>query len=167
VGNSALALAVEQISPGGQEDCPFSGRASDDLTGPNCSPCAVDWTYDTYAMAHGTSNAIVRSGGNSWFFITADYAFGYAMERDAGNVIRSEGGIVLGSVKVPAGLVDFSQYLLQAKTSRAKIIGLAIAGQEMISAIKQASEFRAFLQQDEAHANHWCRPVSTGRLHTI
>jgi branched-chain amino acid transport system substrate-binding protein len=141
VGNSAVALAVEQISREAKRIVLFSGPASDDLTGPNCSPYAVDWTYDTYAMAHGTAKAIAKSGGNSWFFITADYAFGYAMERDAGNVIRSEGGMVLGSVKVPVGLVDFSQYLLQAKTSRAKIIGLAIAGQEMISAIKQASEF--------------------------
>ena len=141
VANSAVALAVEQVSREAKKIVLFSGPASADLTGRNCSPYAVDWTYDTYAMAHGTANAIVRSGGNSWFFITADYTFGYAMERDAGNVIRSEGGIVLGSVKVPVGLVDFSQYLLQAKTSRAKIIGLAIAGQEMISAIKQASEF--------------------------
>ena len=99
------------------------------------------WTYDTYAMAHGTAKAITKSGGDSWFFITADYAFGYAMERDAGDVIRWEGGKVLGSVKVPLGTSDFSRYLLQAKTSRAKIIGLAISGQDMINAIKQASAF--------------------------
>jgi branched-chain amino acid transport system substrate-binding protein len=119
----------------------FSSPASADLTGPNCSPYAVDWTYDTYALAHGTAQAIVKSGGDSWFFITADYAFGYAMERDAGNVIRSEGGMVLGSVKVPLGTLDFSRYLLQAKTSRAKIVGLAISGRDMINAIEQASEF--------------------------
>jgi branched-chain amino acid transport system substrate-binding protein len=141
VGNSAVALAVEQISREVKKIVLFSGPASDDLTGPYCSPYAVDWTYDTYALAHGTASAIARAGGLSWYFITADYAFGYALERDAGNVIRSRGGIVLGSVKVPLGLVDFSRYLLQAKTSRAKVVGLAISGQSMISAIKEASAF--------------------------
>jgi branched-chain amino acid transport system substrate-binding protein len=141
VANSAVALAVEQVSREAKRIVLFSGPASADLTGQNCSPYAVDWTYDTYALAHGTAKAIVRSGGDSWFFIAADYAFGYAMQRDASNVIRSDGGIVLGSVFVPLGMPDFSQYLLQAKTSAAKVVGLAISGQEMISAIKQASEF--------------------------
>jgi branched-chain amino acid transport system substrate-binding protein len=141
VANSAVALAVEQVSREAKRIVLFSGPASADLTGPNCSPYAVDWTYDTYALAHGTAKAIVRSGGDSWFFIAADYAFGYAMQRDASNVIRSDGGTVLGSVFVPLGMPDFSQYLLQAKTSAAKVVGLAISGQEMISAIKQASEF--------------------------
>jgi branched-chain amino acid transport system substrate-binding protein len=141
VGNSAVALAVEQISRQAKRIVLFSGPASADLTGPNCSPYAVDWTYDTYALAHGTANAIARSGGNSWYFITADYAFGYAMQRDASNVINSGGGRVLGSVMVPLGIPDFSRYLLQAKTSAAKVVGLAIGGQEVISAIKQASEF--------------------------
>ncbi|MFZ3328098.1 MAG: ABC transporter substrate-binding protein, partial [Methylocella sp.] len=141
VANSAVALAVEQVSREAKRIVLFSGPASADLTGQNCSPYAVDWTYDTYALAHGTAKAIVRSGGDSWFFIAADYAFGYAMQRDATNVIRSDGGIVLGSVFVPLGMPDFSQYLLQAKTSAAKVVGLAISGQEMISAIKQASEF--------------------------
>jgi branched-chain amino acid transport system substrate-binding protein len=141
VANSAVALAVEQVSRKAKRIVLFSGPASADLTGQNCSPYAVDWTYDTYALAHGTAKAIVRSGGDSWFFIAADYAFGYAMQRDASNVIRSDGGIVLGSVFVPLGMPDFSQYLLQAKTSAAKVVGLAISGQEMISAIKQASEF--------------------------
>jgi branched-chain amino acid transport system substrate-binding protein len=141
VGNSAVALAVEQISRQAKRIVLFSGPASADLTGPNCSPYAVDWTYDTYALAHGTANAIARSGGDSWFFITADYAFGYAMQRDASNVIKSGGGRVLGSVMVPLGMPDFSRYLLQAKTSAAKVVGLAIGGQEVISAIKQASEF--------------------------
>jgi branched-chain amino acid transport system substrate-binding protein len=141
VANSAVALAVEQVSREAKKIVLFSGPASADLTGRNCSPYAVDWTYDTYALAHGTANAIVRSGGDSWFFITADYAFGYAMQRDASNVIKSNGGIVLGSVMVPLGMPDFSRYLLQAKTSAAKVVGLAIAGQELISAIKQASEF--------------------------
>jgi Periplasmic binding protein len=101
----------------------FSGPASADLTGRNCSPYAVGWTYDTYALAHGTANAIVRSGGDSWFFITADYAFGYAMQRDASNVINSDGGIVLGSVMVPLGMPDFSSYLLQAKNVSRKGCG--------------------------------------------
>jgi branched-chain amino acid transport system substrate-binding protein len=141
VANSAVALAVEQVSREAKKIVLFSGPASADLTGRNCSPYAVDWTYDTYALARGTANAIVRSSGDSWFFITADYAFGYAMQRDASNVIKSDGGIVLGSVMVPLGMPDFSRYLLQAKTSAAKVVGLAIAGQELISAIKQASEF--------------------------
>jgi branched-chain amino acid transport system substrate-binding protein len=141
VGNSAVALAVEQISHQAKRIVLFSGPASDDLTGPYCSPYAVDWTYDTYALAHGTASAIARAGGLSWYFITADYAFGYALERDAGNVIRSQGGMVLGSVKVPLGFVDFSRYFLEAKTSRAKVVGLAIAGQSMINAVREASAF--------------------------
>jgi branched-chain amino acid transport system substrate-binding protein len=141
VPNSAVALAVQQVSREAKKIVLFSAPATDDLTGPNCSPYSVHWTYDTYAMAHGTANAIVRTGGDSWFFITADYAFGYAMQRDASNVIRADGGIVLGSVLAPLGTVEFARYLLQAKTTRAKIVGLAIAGQDMINAIKEASEF--------------------------
>jgi len=132
---------VQKVSREMKKIVLFSSPASADLTGLQCSPYAVQWTYDTYAMAHGTAKAIAKSGGDSWFFITADYAFGYAMERDAGDVVRSEGGKVLGSVKVPLGTFDFSRYLLQAKTSRAKIVGLATSGQDMINAIKQASEF--------------------------
>lgn len=141
VANSGVALAVQKVSREMKKIVLFSSPASADLTGLQCSPYAVQWTYDTYAMAHGTAKAIAKSGGDSWFFITADYAFGYAMERDAGDVVRSEGGKVLGSVKVPLGTFDFSRYLLQAKTSRAKIVGLATSGQDMINAIKQASEF--------------------------
>jgi branched-chain amino acid transport system substrate-binding protein len=141
VPNSGVALAVQQLSRRLKRIVLFSSPASADITGPQCSPYTVQWTYDTYAMAHGTAKAITKSGGDSWFFITADYAFGYAMERDAGDVIGWEGGKVLGSVKVPLGTSDFSRYLLQAKTSRAKIIGLAISGQDMINAIKQASAF--------------------------
>jgi branched-chain amino acid transport system substrate-binding protein len=141
VANSAVALAVERVSQEAKRIVLFSSPASADLTGSNCSPYAVDWTYDTYALAHGTAKAITRSGGNSWFFITSDYAFGYAMQRDAANVISSGGGMVLGSVTVPLGLIDFSRYLLQAKTSQAQVVGLAISGQEMISAIKEASDF--------------------------
>jgi branched-chain amino acid transport system substrate-binding protein len=141
VPNSGVALSVQQLSRELKKIVLFSSPASADLTGPNCSPYTVHWTFDTYAMAHGTAKAIAKSGGDSWFFITADYAFGYAMERDAGDVIRMEGGKVLGSVKVPLGTFDFSRYLLQAKTSRAKIVGLAISGRDMINAIEQASAF--------------------------
>jgi branched-chain amino acid transport system substrate-binding protein len=141
VPNSGVALAVQQVSREVKKIVLFSSPASADLTGPKCSPYTVDWTFDTYALAHGTAKAITKSGGDSWFFITADYAFGYAMERDAGDVIRLEGGKVLGNVKVPLGTFDFSRYLLQAKTSRAKIVGLATSGRDMISAIEQASEF--------------------------
>jgi branched-chain amino acid transport system substrate-binding protein len=141
VPNSAVALSVQQVSREARKILLVSSAASDDLTGPNCSPYSVHWTYDTYAAAHGTARAIMNSGGDSWFFITADYAFGYAMERDAGDVIRSQGGTVLGSVRSPLGTTDFSQYLLQAKTSGAKVVGLAIAGQDMINAIREASQF--------------------------
>jgi branched-chain amino acid transport system substrate-binding protein len=141
VANSAVALAVEELSRESKRIVLFSGPASADLTGPDCSPYAVDWTYDTYALAHGTAMAITRSGGASWFFITADYAFGYTMQRDASNVILANGGAVLGSALVPLGWADFSRYLLQAKTSAAKVVGLAIAGQDVINAIREASEF--------------------------
>jgi branched-chain amino acid transport system substrate-binding protein len=141
VANSAVALAVEEVSREAKRIVLFSSPASADLTGPYCSPYAVDWTYNTYALARGTANAVTRSGGNSWFFITADYAFGYEMQRDASNVIMLDGGLVLGSAAVPLGWGDFSQYLLQAKTSAAKVVGLAIGGQDMINAIRQAAEF--------------------------
>ena len=141
VPNSAVALAAQQASREARKVLLVSSAASADLTGLNCSPYSVHWTYDTYAAAHGTAQAIMNAGGDSWFFITADYAFGDAMERDAGDVIRSQGGIVLGGVRAPLGTLDYSQYLLQAKTSRAKVVGLAIAGQDMINAIRQASEF--------------------------
>ncbi|MFY9656412.1 MAG: ABC transporter substrate-binding protein [Methylocystis sp.] len=141
VPNSAVALAVQQVSREARKIVLLSSPASDDLTGVYCSPYSVHWTYDTYAEAHGTAQAIMNAGGNSWFFITADYAFGDAMQRDASEVIRSQGGIVFGGVRAPLGTTDFSQYLLQAKTSRANVVGLAIAGQDMINAIRQASDF--------------------------
>ncbi len=141
VPNSAVALAVQKVSREAKKIVLFSSPASDDLTGPNCSPYSVHWTYDTYAAAHGTAQAIMNAGGDSWFFITADYVFGDAMERDASDVIRSQSGIVLGAVRAPLGTLDFTGYLLQAKNSRAKVVGLAIAGQDMINAIRQASAF--------------------------
>ena len=141
VPNSAVALAVQKVSREARKIVLFSSPASDDLTGPNCSPYSVHWTYDTYAAAHGTAQAIMNAGGDSWFFITADYVFGDAMERDASDVIRSQSGIVLGAVRAPLGTLDFTRYLLQAKNSGAKVVGLAIAGQDMINAIRQASAF--------------------------
>jgi branched-chain amino acid transport system substrate-binding protein len=111
------------------------------LTGKACSATAVHWTYDTAALANGTGSAVVKAGGDTWFFITADYAFGHALERDTASVVTANGGKVLGTVKVPLNTPDFSSYLLQAQSSKAKIIGLANAGGDTINSIKQAAEF--------------------------
>jgi len=118
-----------------------SGAASSDLTGAKCSPNTVHWTYDTWMLANGTGKAIVKTGGDTWFFITADYAFGHALERDTSAVVKANGGKVLGDVKVPLNNQDFSSFLLQAQSSKAKIIGLANAGGDTINSIKQAAEF--------------------------
>ena len=119
----------------------MSGPASSDLTGKACSPYGFQWTYDTYALAHGTGGALVKQGGTSWFFITADYAFGHALERDTGNAVKAAGGMVLGSVRAPLNTQDFSSFLLQAQASKAKVVELANAGGDTINSIKQASEF--------------------------
>ncbi|MGY3590106.1 ABC-type branched-subunit amino acid transport system substrate-binding protein [Bradyrhizobium sp. USDA 4341] len=118
-----------------------SGSASSDLTGAQCSPNTVHWVYDTYMLANGTGKALVKSGGDSWFFLTADYAFGQALERDTSAVVTANGGKVLGSVKHPLNNADFSSFLLQAQSSKAKIVGLANAGGDTTNAIKQAAEF--------------------------
>ncbi|GKQ49503.1 ABC transporter substrate-binding protein [Bradyrhizobium sp. Ce-3] len=118
-----------------------SGSASSDLTGSQCSPNTVHWVYDTYMLANGTGKALVKSGGDSWFFLTADYAFGQALERDTSAVVTANGGKVLGSVKHPLNNADFSSFLLQAQSSKAKIVGLANAGGDTTNAIKQAAEF--------------------------
>jgi branched-chain amino acid transport system substrate-binding protein len=118
-----------------------SGAASSDLTGAKCSPNTVHWTYDTWMLANGTGKAIVQTGGKTWFFITADYAFGHALERDTTEVVKKMGGTVLGGVKVPLQTQDFSSFLLQAQSSKAQIIGLANAGGDTINSIKQAAEF--------------------------
>ena len=117
------------------------GPATSDLTGKACSPNTVHWIYDTWALANGTGNAIVRRGGDTWFFVTADYAFGHALERDTEAVVVKSGGKVLGKVRHPFPGTDFSSFLLQAKASKAKVIGLANAGGDTINSIKQASEF--------------------------
>ena len=141
VPGSALALAVSDITREKNRIHLNSGSATADLTGPKCSPNTVHWTYDTWALAHGTGKAMVEQGGDTWFFLTADYAFGHAMERDTAAVVEAAGGKVLGSVRHPFPNSDFSSFLLQAQSSGAKVIGLANAGGDMINAIKQASEF--------------------------
>ena len=141
VPTSSVALAVNQVTREKGKAFLNSGAASSDLTGKDCSPNTVHWTYDTWMLAHGTGSAVVKNGGDSWFFLTADYAFGHALERDTTEVIKAAGGKVLGSVKVPLNTQDFSSFLLQAQSSKAKIIGLANAGGDTINSIKQASEF--------------------------
>ncbi len=141
VPTSSVALAVSEVVREKNKVFLISGAASSDLTGAKCSPNSVHWTYDTWALANGTGKAIVKTGGDSWFFITADYAFGHALERDTANVVKANGGKVLGDVKVPLNTQDFSSYLLQAQSSKAKIVGLANAGGDTINSIKQAAEF--------------------------
>ena len=141
LGTSSVALAVRKVSQEkGQIDI-NTGAASADLTGPACSETGAHWVYDTYALAHVTGDAMVKAGGDSWFFLTADYAFGHALERDVTEVVKAAGGKVLGSVKHPLSTQDFSSFLLQAQSSKAKVIGLANAGQDTINSIKQAGEF--------------------------
>ena len=141
VPNSGVALAVNQITRDKGKAFLVSGAASSDLTGKACSPNTIHWTYDTWMLANGTGNAIVKTGGDSWFFITADYAFGHALERDTEAVVLKTGGKVLGKVRVPLNNQDFSSFLLQAQASKAKIIGLANAGGDTTNSIKQAAEF--------------------------
>jgi branched-chain amino acid transport system substrate-binding protein len=141
VPNSAVALAVNEIVKQKNKVFLVSGAASSDLTGKACSPNTVHWTYDTWALANGTGQAIVKTGGSSWFFLTADYAFGHALERDTEAVVVKNGGKVLGKVRHPLNTSDFSSFLLQAQASKAKIIGLANAGGDTVNAIKQAAEF--------------------------
>lgn len=141
VPNSAVALAVNGIVKEKNKTLLISGAASADLTGKACTPNTVHWTYDTWALANGTGNAIIKTGGDTWFFITADYAFGHALERDTEAVVLAAGGKVLGKVRHPLNTSDFSSFLLQAQSSKAKIIGLANAGGDTTNAIKQASEF--------------------------
>src|SRR6266446_3723017 len=139
--NSAVALAVNQIVKEKGKAFLVSGAASSDLTGKACSPNTIHWTYDTWALANGTGSAIVKTGGDSWFFLTADYAFGHALERDTEAVVLKNGGKVLGKVRHPLNTADFSSFLLQAQSSKAKIIGLANAGGDTTNTIKQAAEF--------------------------
>ena len=141
VPNSGVALAVNQVARDKNKVFLNSGAATSDLTGKACSPNTIHWTYDTYALANTTGKAVVKAGGDSWFFVTADYAFGQALERDTEAVVTANGGKVVGKVRAPLNTADFSSFLLQAQASKAKIIGLANAGGDTTNAIKQAAEF--------------------------
>ena len=141
VPTSSVALAVSQVTREKNKVFMDSGAGAAAITGAQCSPNTVLWTYDTYALAKGTAGAMVKEGGNSWFFLTADYAFGHSLEADAAAIVKAQGGQVLGSVNVPFPSTDVSSFLLQAQASKADVIGLANAGGDTINAIKQASEF--------------------------
>ncbi|HQP66716.1 MAG TPA: ABC transporter substrate-binding protein, partial [Quisquiliibacterium sp.] len=138
---SSVALALSQITRDKNKVMLNSGAATSDLTGKACSPNTVHWTYDTWMLANSTGSAIVKTGGSTWFFLTADYAFGHALERDTEAVVTKNGGKILGKVRAPLNTQDFSSFLLQAQASKAKIIGLANAGGDLINSIKQAGEF--------------------------
>ncbi len=141
VPNSGVALAVSNITKEKTKVFLASGPGTSDLTGKSCSPNTVHFTYDTWMLANGTGTAITKHGGNTWFFITADYAFGHALQRDTTGAVEKAGGKVLGSVNVPLNTQDFSSFLLQAQASKAKVIGLANAGGDTTNSIKQAAEF--------------------------
>jgi branched-chain amino acid transport system substrate-binding protein len=138
---SSVALAVQGISKEKKKIDIVTGAATTDLTGKACSPYGFHWAYDTHALAVGTGGALVKQGGDSWFFLTADYAFGYSLEEQTSNFVKAQGGKVLGSVRHPLGTTDYSSFLLQAQSSGAKVIGLANAGLDTSNAIKQAAEF--------------------------
>ena len=141
VPTSSVALAVNQITRNKGKAFINSGAATSDLTGKACSPNTVHWTYDTWMLANGTGSAAVKTGGDTWFFLTADYAFGHALERDTSEAVKKAGGKELGKVRHPLNTQDFSSFLLQAQSSKAKVIGLANAGGDTINSIKQAAEF--------------------------
>lgn len=141
VPTSSVGLAINEITKEKNKIFLASGPASSDLTGKACSPNTVHWTYDTWALAHGTGSAMVKQGGDTWFFVTADYAFGHALERDTAAVVEAAGGKVLGAVRHPFPGQDFSSFLLQAQGSGAKVIGIANAGGDTINTVKQAAEF--------------------------
>jgi len=141
VPNSAVALAVSNLTRDKNRVFLDSGAATSDLTDSQCSPNTIHWVFDTYMLAHGTGTGVTKAGGDSWFFLAADYAFGASLERDTAAIVKSLGGKVVGSVKHPANTSDFSSFLLQAQSSKAKVIGLANGGGDTINAIKQASEF--------------------------
>jgi branched-chain amino acid transport system substrate-binding protein len=141
VPNSGVALAISELARQKNKVFIGSGPAISDLTGAKCNANTVHWTYDTWNLAHGTGGAMVKTGGDTWFFLTSDYAFGHALERDTAAVVVASGGKVLGTVRHPLNTSDFSSFLLQAQASRAKVIGLANAGGDTINSVKQAAEF--------------------------
>jgi branched-chain amino acid transport system substrate-binding protein len=139
--NTGVVLALQGIAREKKKTLLVSGAAAAEITGKSCSPFTTHWTDDTYALANGTARVMVKQGGDSWFFLTADYSFGYELEHDATAAIQSLGGRVVGGARHPLGTSDFSSFLLQAQASRARIIGLASAGTDTVNAIKQAREF--------------------------
>jgi branched-chain amino acid transport system substrate-binding protein len=141
VPTSSVALAVQQITKEKDRVLILSGAGSSDLTGAACSPNGIHWTYDTYALSQVAGKAMVARGEDSWFFVTADYAFGHALERDTAKVVKDAGGKVIGVVRAPLNTQDFSSFLVQAQASKAKVVGLANAGGDTQNAIKQAAEF--------------------------
>jgi branched-chain amino acid transport system substrate-binding protein len=141
VTTSSVALAVSEVTREKNKIFMISGGGTSDLTGTKCTPNNVHWTYDTWSLANGTGTAMTKQGGDTWYFLTADYAFGAALERDAGAAVQKAGGKVIGSIKHTLSASDFSSQLLQAQGSKAKVIGLANAGSDTTNAIKQASEF--------------------------
>jgi len=141
VPNSSVALAVENLTRDLHKIALLSGPATAEITGKSCSPYTVHWTYDTYSLSHATGSALVKRGGDTWFFITVDYSAGYSWERDTSAVVNAAGGKVMGSTRFPINTPDFSSFLLQAQASKAKVIALATAGGDMINIIKQALEF--------------------------
>ena len=138
---SSVALAVQEVGREKNRITMVTGAATSRLTGESCSPLGFHWAYDTYSLANGTGTAVVKNGGDTWFFITADYAFGHSLEGDVSNIVEANGGEVLGTIRHPFPSSDFASFLLQAQASGAKIVGLANAGSDTINAIKQASEF--------------------------
>src|SRR5436305_238221 len=141
VPTASVSLAINEVIREKNKVFLVSGAAASDLTGPKCSPNTIHWTYDTWALANGTGKALVKTGGDTWFFLTADYAFGHALERDTAATVEANGGKVLGKIRHPLNTSDFSSFLLQAQSSKAKIIGLANAGGDTINSIKQGAEF--------------------------
>jgi branched-chain amino acid transport system substrate-binding protein len=141
VPNSGVALAVSNVTNNKNKVFIVSGAAASDLTGAKCNANTVHWTYDTWMLANGTGTAMVKTGGDSWFFLTSDYAFGHALERDTAAAVEKAGGKILGKVRHPLNTNDFSSFLLQAQSSKAKVVGLANAGGDTINSIKQAAEF--------------------------
>jgi branched-chain amino acid transport system substrate-binding protein len=138
---SSAGLAIQQVCREKKRIYLITGPSTSDMTGKQCSPYGIHFSYDTYALAHGTGSAMTKSGGDTWFFITADYAFGYALERDTAAAVKAAGGKVLGAVRAPLATADFSSYLVQAQASGAKVIGLANAGTDAQNCVKQAAEF--------------------------
>jgi branched-chain amino acid transport system substrate-binding protein len=138
---SSAGLAIQEVAREKKRPYLITGPATSDMTGKQCSPYGVHFAYDTYALSHGTGTALAKNGGDSWFFITADYAFGYALERDTMAAVKAAGGKVLGAVRAPLGTADFSSFLIQAQASGAKVIGFANAGTDLQNCIKQSAEF--------------------------